>query len=745
MSKRTQKNLTVMFTDISGFTKHTESISRDALMARLDTHNELLMPIVAHFDGKIVKTIGDAFLITFESPTNAVHCGLFIQHTLREYNQDKALEDQIHVKVSINSGEVTVTEHDVFGDPVNVAAKIEKATNPDEIYFTESVFLAMNKAEVPTSFVKTFRPKGADSAELKLYRVAMDEDDERYQRVVANTQIDEQKVRSRVQELSSRAEREFSRYQDALETLVSRQDKSSRRVTVILLASTLMMGAALLLAIKMWGGGGAADPAEVVAKDVRALLQRENPRAAQDRLNSYVERHGVDETSLELLDEIGKYQQRWIAEKEVELSRLAIQRGELVDALEAAKKALAAAEADTELLVASNAQLRQARALVRAEQAIQAGAAKQAQDALAAEFADTNPFDAVRDLRRQAQALLQVEQLQAERFTEPLRMLNTVVDAFGETTKNTHALKAMAEALANELYRAGKTGGYDAAKADFEAHRKRFAQLPSWRWIEAQMLMGSLWHYRAKSLRSKWRHSDAYWSKWRQVRDTVRKAPEQAYRFGCFLFLLARATHQATCDGAPFWKQALDADPTLADRHAALAARYRHPPTGDRTKLGVDLQTDLAYLLGCFTGGLDAMRALIADRYYEALQDKLIRFADSDSEDHETEQMNAVAILATKGDAARIADRVGVFQRHFATFVTSPDRLSRSHSKALFEAPMGYAEYETVRETVDRHLAEVENGEGRFKSHTRARDVLDQMQKDLRAAQPDHTAKFDSR
>ena len=83
---------------------------------------------------------------------------------------------------------MTVTENDVFGDCVNVAAKIEKATRPDEIYFTESVFLAMNKAEVPNVFVKNFRPKGKKkSHEIKLYKVIQDAADERYARLIRNT------------------------------------------------------------------------------------------------------------------------------------------------------------------------------------------------------------------------------------------------------------------------------------------------------------------------------------------------------------------------------------------------------------------------------------------------------------------------------------------------------------------------------------------------------------------------------
>ncbi|MHC4841981.1 MAG: adenylate/guanylate cyclase domain-containing protein, partial [Planctomycetota bacterium] len=246
-TRRIQKNLTVMFTDISGFTKHTETISRDDLMKRLETHNELLMPVIAHFEGRIVKTIGDAFLITFESPTNAVQCGLFMQHTLAKWNVDKDASTQIHIKVSINSGEVTVTETDVFGDPVNVAAKIEKATNPDEIYFTESVFLAMVKAEVPTSFVKTFRPKGAESQEIKLYRVAQDEGDERYKKIIASTHIDVDKVKTRVMELSTVAEREFNRYQDTLEELVKQQGKSSRGVISAVIAAALILAVAIII------------------------------------------------------------------------------------------------------------------------------------------------------------------------------------------------------------------------------------------------------------------------------------------------------------------------------------------------------------------------------------------------------------------------------------------------------------------------------------------------------------------
>ena len=239
--KHVQRNLAVMFTDISGFTRHSATISREALMERLETHNNLLMPVVAHFEGQIIKTIGDALMITFESPTYAVQCGLFMQHTLKGYNQDRDKDDQIHIKVAINSGEVTVTEDDVFGDAVNIAAKIEKATNPDETYFTEPVFLAMKRVEVPSAFVKHFRPRGEDSEEIKLYKVVQDESDELYQRIVSQTTIDPDQVQSRSAELSRQATGEIGQYFEKLVEALDRQQSASQKNITIGAAALLLV------------------------------------------------------------------------------------------------------------------------------------------------------------------------------------------------------------------------------------------------------------------------------------------------------------------------------------------------------------------------------------------------------------------------------------------------------------------------------------------------------------------------
>ena len=175
--------LTILITDIKGFTERTSSASREDIRRLLDEHEALLLPMVAKLDGKLIKSMGDAFMITFESPTNAVLCGVMMQEKLREYNQEKNDEEKIEVRIAINTGEVEIREGDIFGEAVNIAARIEGITEASEIYFTEAVYLAMNKAEVPTSEVGLRRFKGVPEA-IKIYRVIQDRNLERYQKLV---------------------------------------------------------------------------------------------------------------------------------------------------------------------------------------------------------------------------------------------------------------------------------------------------------------------------------------------------------------------------------------------------------------------------------------------------------------------------------------------------------------------------------------------------------------------------------
>jgi len=80
------RHLAVMMTDIQGFTKATSGMGRDEVDALLARHEELLLPVIEAHDGTVVKGLGDAFLVTFESPNQAVRAGIRIQEVLAEHN-----------------------------------------------------------------------------------------------------------------------------------------------------------------------------------------------------------------------------------------------------------------------------------------------------------------------------------------------------------------------------------------------------------------------------------------------------------------------------------------------------------------------------------------------------------------------------------------------------------------------------------------------------------------------------------
>jgi class 3 adenylate cyclase len=170
MASPATKNLSILLTDVKGFTEKTSHKSRAEILAMLEKNKELVLPVLEAGGGKLVKTIGDAFLMSFESPTDAVLAGVAVQDALRSYNRDKEPGDRIEVRVAINAGEVTLADNDVFGDPVNITARIESVAEAGEVFFTEAVYLAMNKTEVPSSEVGLLQLKGIPE-KIRVYKV----------------------------------------------------------------------------------------------------------------------------------------------------------------------------------------------------------------------------------------------------------------------------------------------------------------------------------------------------------------------------------------------------------------------------------------------------------------------------------------------------------------------------------------------------------------------------------------------
>ena len=167
------RNLTIMFTDIKGFTSRTSEETRKGMTDILEVHERLLLPVFNYFDGKVVKTIGDAFLVYFVSPTDAVLCGVTIQEVLRRHNLRAPEKEKIEVRVAINVGDVELKDNDVFGEAVNIAARLEGITDAGEVYFTDAVYQTMNRKEAPSSEVGERIFKGIEYP-IRVYKVIQD-------------------------------------------------------------------------------------------------------------------------------------------------------------------------------------------------------------------------------------------------------------------------------------------------------------------------------------------------------------------------------------------------------------------------------------------------------------------------------------------------------------------------------------------------------------------------------------------
>lgn len=145
--------MAVLFTDIVGSTAYFEQRGDVEGLALVHRHNELLFPLVEAWRGRIVKTIGDAIMAVYDDVASAVASAVSMQQTLAA--DARAGHEAIRIRIGLHVGQVLKDRDDVFGDTVNVAARVNSACAPDEVLVTDAVVAALPEGH---PFVTAPRP-----------------------------------------------------------------------------------------------------------------------------------------------------------------------------------------------------------------------------------------------------------------------------------------------------------------------------------------------------------------------------------------------------------------------------------------------------------------------------------------------------------------------------------------------------------------------------------------------------------
>ena len=133
-----RKLIAILAADIEGYSR-LMGIDEEGTLATLSAHRAITDSLITQHAGRICGTAGDSILAEFASVFAAVDCAVEIQRELGEANKTLADDKQMHFRIGINVGDVMVKDGDIFGDGVNIAARLEGLAEPGGICISRGV------------------------------------------------------------------------------------------------------------------------------------------------------------------------------------------------------------------------------------------------------------------------------------------------------------------------------------------------------------------------------------------------------------------------------------------------------------------------------------------------------------------------------------------------------------------------------------------------------------------------------
>ena len=178
-----RKLVAILAADVEGYSRHMER-DEAATLATLSSHRIVIDELIAFFRGRITGTAGDSVLAEFASVVDSLDCAVKIQDTLAPLNAALPAEHRLLFRIGINVGDVMVKDGDIFGDGVNIAARLESLAEAGGICISRGVrdhvrkmgryvFEDLGEQSVKNIMqpIRAFRVRGIDAtaaAELEL-------------------------------------------------------------------------------------------------------------------------------------------------------------------------------------------------------------------------------------------------------------------------------------------------------------------------------------------------------------------------------------------------------------------------------------------------------------------------------------------------------------------------------------------------------------------------------------------------
>ncbi|HHS13160.1 MAG TPA: adenylate/guanylate cyclase domain-containing protein [bacterium] len=165
--RRDRKEITILFTDIESSAQYWEKKGDITGRLMMDVHNRLVFPVIKHYRGRIVKTIGDSLMVAFREPSNAVKAAVAIQQILdRERQADPEFPC---IRIGMHTGHAIVEKRDVFGDTVNTASRIQSRAGVNEIWLSAKTAWRLSRKMYLLQSRGRFKPRGKRK-EMTIYR-----------------------------------------------------------------------------------------------------------------------------------------------------------------------------------------------------------------------------------------------------------------------------------------------------------------------------------------------------------------------------------------------------------------------------------------------------------------------------------------------------------------------------------------------------------------------------------------------